>query len=105
MIKILKTEKLIYRNGWDVTINKESTDKTRQENMVFFWPGKDEPDKKILEKKFEYFQKQYDDEVAFVPEKVYTETEVVNELITKKYLVKGQKFADLPVNSLSVGGK
>jgi len=105
MIKILNKQHISHRIGWDVTINKESTDKTRQENMVFFWPGKDEPDEKILEAKFEYFQKQYDDEVAAVPEKVYTETEVVKELITKKYLVEGQKFADLPVKSLSVGGK
>ena len=105
MIKILKTEKLIYHNGWDVTINKESTDKTRQENMVFFWPGKDEPDKKILEKKFEYFQKQFD-EPEPVSEKNYTESDVVKELIIKKYLVEGQKFADLPVKTISpLGGK
>jgi len=28
-IKILKTEKLTYRDGWDVTINKVSTDDKR----------------------------------------------------------------------------
>jgi hypothetical protein len=97
-IKILNKTKLDYRPGWDVTI--ELSNETKKGNMVFYWPGKDEPDEKILETKFEYFSKQFD-EPEPVPEKIYTETDVVKELVTKKYLIEGQKFADLPVKTIT----
>jgi len=90
---MLSKTKLEYRQGWDVTI--ELSNETKTQNMVFYWPGKAEPDEKILADKFTYFSDQFDAPEP-IPEKIYTETEVVKELITKKYLVEGQKFSDLP---------
>jgi len=92
-IKILSIRPEINRGGWDVTIELSNVSKTQ--NKTFYWPGKDKPDEKILADKFTYFSDQFDAPEP-IPEKIYTETEVVKELITKKYLVEGQKFSDLP---------
>ena len=96
-IKILNKTKLDYRPGWDVSI--ELSNKTKKGTKLFYWPGKDEPDEKILSDKFKYFSDQFD-KLEPVPEKIYTEAEIVKELIAKKYLVKGQKLADLPVKQI-----
>jgi len=103
MIKILKVESLTYRPGWDVTIQKVSTDEKKTENMTFYWPGKERPDEKILAGKFAYFQQQFD-EPEPVPEKVYTQFEIDAVLKEKKYFTNGQHFpGDLPTKT--VGGK
>ena len=97
-IKVLSIVPEQHRGGWDVGI--ELSNATKKENMVFYWSGKDKPDDKILEQKFQYFSNQFD-EVEPTPEKIYTESEVVKVLVEKKYLVVGQKLSDLPVKSIA----
>lgn len=92
-VAILKKEFIPNRNGWDISINIEANGKKRF--LVFHWPQIAEPDEIVLVDKFAYFENQLANEPE--PEKSYLESEIIEILITKKYLKEGDKFDDLPV--------
>ncbi len=102
MVKLIKTEKLTFRPGWDVTI--ELINETKKENITFYWPRKEQPDEKILADKFKYLETQFN-EAESAPVKTYSQTDIDNILKEKKYLTGDQHFpSDLPIKITAIGG-
>ena len=97
--KILAIHPEIYRGGWVVVA--EISNGVDSRNITFYWELKTKPTERDMAERLAKLAKNFDDNQNYVPEKNYTESEVVAELITKKYLAVGQKFSDLPVKAIA----
>ena len=97
--RVLAIHPEIYRGGWEVVA--EISNGVASRNITFYWEGKPKPTERDMELRLAKLAKNFDDNQNYVSEKNYTESEVVDELVTKKYLVVGQKFSDLPAKSIA----
>ena len=99
IITIKNFQQLGYREGFDVSVLMIADD-GRERHKTFFVPGKTKPTKISLKNKLDKFSNDFN--IPVIEEKIYSESEINEILVQKKYLIKGEKFPDdLPVKEVS----
>ena len=93
LAKILKKQKLSYRNGYDITV--EFDDDGTKYTKTFYFESKTEPTDKKLENRIAHIQSNVQNDIDNPPVPEKTESEIIDILIEKGLLTEGQTIDDL----------